>query len=348
MRYKAGICAAVILLLIAAGLVFARQQVTDGVLKQRKQGDPLANLPENIEVLTRFGERADISPGNDQVAFMSKVFGDAMVMDLKSREISCLTCNIPGAAFLRVMHLPNGDYLLAGPEHFENPQVSRKNADLWFLSKLPGAKPVKIGLKVNEGIAVSKQHMKIAYTQWTAQGTRLMTADLDLRGEQPTLINQKILLENPGKDCSLEAQDFYDGDTRLTYFCYVPDGAFEVKGIDLLTGKLTNFSNAPGSFNEPEGIFPDGYTAVESDRQCEWLGGKRGSSNLDIWKLKLDGTGKDFVRLTHFNDYEGGKAANPVVATNGKFMVFQAARSADPPGVGHGLLLYWFTKKQEQ
>jgi hypothetical protein len=241
MRYKAGICAAVILLLIAAGLVFARQQVTDGVLKQRKQGDPLANLPENIEVLTRFGERADISPGNDQVAFMSKVFGDAMVMDLKSREISCLTCNIPGAAFLRVMHLPNGDYLLAGPEHFENPQVSRKNADLWFLSKLPGAKPVKIGLKVNEGIAVSKQHMKIAYTQWTAQGTRLMTADLDLRGEQPTLINQKILLENPGKDCSLEAQDFYDGDTRLTYFCYVPDGAFEVKGIDLLTGKLTNF-----------------------------------------------------------------------------------------------------------
>jgi hypothetical protein len=100
MRYKAGICAAVILLLIAAGLVFARQQVTDGALKQRKQGDPLANLPENIEVLTRFGERADMSPGNDEVAFMSKVFGDAMVMDLKSREISCLTCNIPGAAFL--------------------------------------------------------------------------------------------------------------------------------------------------------------------------------------------------------------------------------------------------------
>ena len=37
----------------------------------------------------------------------------------------------------------------------------------------------------------------------------------------------------------------------------------------------------------------------------EQLGGKRGSSNIDIWKLKLDGTGKDFVRLTHFNDYRG-------------------------------------------
>ncbi|HXT32182.1 MAG TPA: hypothetical protein VN716_22935, partial [Vicinamibacterales bacterium] len=55
------------------------------------------------------------------------------------------------------------------------------------------------------------------------------------------------------------------------------------------------------------------YTCVEADRQVETLGGVRGSGNIDIWKLKLDGTGKDFVRLTHFNDYEGGKASNPVV-----------------------------------
>ena len=78
------------------------------------------------------------------------------------------------------------------------------------------------------------------------------------------------------------------------------------------------------------------------DRQCEWLGGARGSGNLDIWKLQLDGTGKNMERLTNFNDYEGGKAANPVVATNGKFMVFQVARSTDPPGMGHGLVVLWF------
>ncbi|MGI8635547.1 MAG: hypothetical protein ACR2KZ_09115, partial [Segetibacter sp.] len=84
------------------------------------------------------------------------------------------------------------------------------------------------------------------------------------------------------------------------------------------------------------------YTTVEMDRQCEWLGGQRGSANIDIWKMKLDGTGKDLVRLTHFNDYEGGKAANPVVSTDGKFMAFQAAKSTDPPGMGHGIILYWF------
>ena len=102
---------------------------------------------------------------------------------------------------------------------------------------------------------------------------------------------------------------------------------------------------SPGSYNEVEGILPDGkYTLVESDRQVDWLGGKRGPWNIDIWKLKLDGTGKDYVRLTNFNDFEGGKASNPVVSTDGKYMAFQYARTTDPAGVGYGLLLYKFIK----
>ena len=68
-------------------------------LGQRSSEDPLQHLPSNIEVLTHFGERADISPDNQRVAFMAKSFGDAMVIDLKSRVIQCLTCNVPGAAF---------------------------------------------------------------------------------------------------------------------------------------------------------------------------------------------------------------------------------------------------------
>jgi len=115
--------------------------------------------------------------------------------------------------------------------------------------------------------------------------------------------------------------------------------------IDLKTKQVTNHSQSSTTYNEVEGIFPDGkYTCVEADRQCDWLGGKRGSGNIDIWKLKLDGTGKDFVRLTNFNDYEGGKASNPVVSTDGKYMAFQSARTTDPAGVGYGLLLYKFKK----
>src|ERR1035441_5668831 len=127
---------------------------------QRKPGSQLDHLPPNIEVLTHFGERADISPDNRQVAFMTKSFGDAMVIDLDTRVVRCLTCNVPAAAFLRVMHLSNGDYILIGPEKFENTTVSRqRDSELWYLSSKPGSKPVRLGNRMSEGAAISKHSM---------------------------------------------------------------------------------------------------------------------------------------------------------------------------------------------
>lgn len=73
--------------------------------EKRKPGSPLDHLPANIEILTHFGERADFSPDDQRIAFMAKSFGDAMVLDIKTRQIRCLTCNVPGATFLRVMPL---------------------------------------------------------------------------------------------------------------------------------------------------------------------------------------------------------------------------------------------------
>lgn len=320
---------------------------------QRKPGNPLENLPPNIEMLTHFGERADISPDNQRVAFMAKSFGDAMVIDLKTRIIQCLTCNVPGTAFLRIMHLVTGDYILIGADHFENIHVSRtRDNELWFLGKERGSKPVKLGQRMSEGAAISKKSLKISFSQTSAQATdlapeasRLIVADLDLSAGAPKLINKKAVYESPDRSCVLEAQDFYDNDTKMIFTCYQPNGQASVMGIDLQTLKVTNFSQAPGTYNEPEGIFPDGlYIAVEADRQCETLGGKRGAGNIDIWKLRLDGTGKDFVRLTHFNDYADGKASNPVISTDGRFMAFQAAKTTDPAGVGYGILLYWFNR----
>lgn len=320
-------------------------------LGQRSSQDPLQHLPSNIEVLTHFGERADISPDNQRIAFMAKSFGDAMVIDLKSRVIQCLTCNVPAAVFLRVMNLSTGDYILIGPDHFEDIHTSRtRDNELWFLSKERGSKPVKLNQKMSEGAAISKKSLKIAFSQTGAQvpdlapeASRLIVADVDLAGTH-RLINKKTIYESKDRSCTVEAQDFYDDDRKMTFTCYEPQGRASVMGIDLQTGAVTNFSKAPGTYNEVEGIFPDGlYTAVEADRQCEELGGQRGSGNIDIWKLRLDGTGKDFTRLTHFNDYEGGKASNPVISTDGRFMAFQSARTTDPAGVGYGILLYWFT-----
>src|SRR2546425_4239397 len=318
---------------------------------ERKQGNPLDHLPPHFEVLTHFGERADLSPENLPVAFMEKSLGDAMVIDLNTREIRCLTCNVPAAVFLRVMHLVTGDHILIGPDHFENIRVSRtRDNELWFLSKERGSRPTKLGQKMSEGAAISKKSLKISYSETSQQNpdlasesSRLVVAELDLSHGPPALINKKIVYESKDRSCTLEAQDFYDNNDKMTFTCYEPRGQASVMGIDLLTGVVTNFSKAPGSYNEVEGIFPDGlYAAVEADRQCEQLGGTRGSGNIDIWKLKLDGTGKDFTRLTHFNDYAGGETSKPMISTDCPLLAFPSCQTHDPAGAGYGIVLFHF------
>ncbi len=318
---------------------------------QRKPGSPLNNLPRNIRVLTYFGERADFSPDSRRVAFMAKSFGDAFTVDLRTRIIRCLTCNVPGAAFLRVMHLSNGDYLLIGPERFTDIRTSRgRDNELWYLPRQAGARPRRFGVKMSEGAAVSKRAMRIAYSQTRAQNdqlpagaSRLVVADVDVSGPEPRLLNEKVVYESPDRSCTIEAQDFYANDTRLTFSCYQPGDKAAVMSVDLETRQVTDESKAAGTYNEPEGIFPDGqYTLVEADRHVYAWKEQGGHRTIDIYKLKLDGTGKDFTRLTHFNDYEGWKASNPVVSTDGRFMAFQVARSADEAGVGYGILLYSF------
>jgi len=318
---------------------------------ERKQGSPLEALPANVEVLTHFGERADISPDNRQVAFMAKSFGDAFVIDLETRAIRCLTCNVPGAAFLRVMHLSTSDYLLIGPDRFEDVRTSRsRDNELWFLSREPNSKPVKLGQKISEGAAVSKTSMRIGFALGHAQdgsipegATELVVAGVDLSTPKPRLVDRQVAYRSASTACWLEAQDFLDADRRMTFSCYEPGDRASVWTIDLQTKQAVNHSAAIGYYNEPEGIFPGGlHTCVESDHQSRTYGDPSSFRNIDVWKLRLDGTGRSFTRLTTFNDYAGWKASNPVVSTDGRFMAFQAARTADEAGVGYGILLMRF------
>ena len=325
--------------------------VSTASFAQRKSGSPLDHLPPQIQVLTHFGERADISPDNTTIAFMDKSFGDAFNIDLKTRTIRCVTCNVPGAAFLRIMYLSSGDYILIGPRTFTDIHSSRtKDNQLWFLSKAAGSKPQPFTEKMSEGAALSKKSMKISYSITHAQDeslpaeySALYVADVVVSGGSARLENKKKVYESKSNACRIEAQDFFDNDRKMTFTCYEPKGLASVMTIDLGTGKVENMSKAPGTYNECEGIYPDGlYTNVEADRQVAQLGGEHGSRNIDIWKLRLDGTGKNLTRLTNFNDYEGYKASNPVVSTDGRFMAFQLASPKDEAGVGYGLLLYHF------
>jgi hypothetical protein len=330
----------------AASLVVALLLLAPGTV--RRTDSPLDHLPPNVEVLTRFGERADISPDNRRVAFMAKSFGDAFVIDLDTRAIRCLTCNVPGAAFLRVMHLASSDYLLIGPEHFEDVSRSRsRDNELWFLGRNPGSRPQRLGRRMSEGAAVSKRSARIAFAVGHAQDasipeghSRIVVAEIDTSGETPSLKAERVVLASDGPACSLEAQDFFDEDRKLTYTCYEPEGKASAWTLDLATGERVNHTAAIGFYNEVEGIFPDGlHACVESDHQARAYGDPAGFRNIDVWKLRLDGTGRSFIRLTTFNDHEGWKASNPVVSSDGRLMAFQVARTADEAGVGYGILL---------
>jgi Tol biopolymer transport system component len=141
--------------------------------------------------------------------------------------------------------------------------------------------------------------------------------------------------ENLPFKCGIETQNFRPPDEKeLIFSAYGYQGS-EVAGLDIETGRVVNYSNAPSQYDEPEGIFPDGrYTTVECDRH-----NPKGTHYIDIYKLALDGSGKS-ERLTRFNDYPGYKASNPVISDDGRYMAFQYAKKGDWAGVGRGILIF--------
>ena len=313
------------------------------VAQGTKSGSPEENLPPDITQLTAFGERASWSPDGRRIAFMSKSFGDAFVVDVSTKMIRLLT-HYPSAGYLRVQYLPNGDFFLIGARTFSDITTTRsRDQEMWVLRADGNGQPIPLDHKISEGVAISRKTTKIAWSNMRGQYPDLLaegesviyTADIVDEGGQPELRNKKEVLRAKAPECTLEAQDFRRNDTELIYTCYRSPFA-DVFGIDLNTSKVTTYRRIPDEYNEVEGIFPDGeYTLVESSREQI----KQNSNYIDIWKLKLEPNSTDFVRITRWGDYPGYKASNPVVSPDGRTIAFQSARSSDPAGVGYGIFL---------
>ncbi|HEX4264236.1 MAG TPA: hypothetical protein VH597_07845 [Verrucomicrobiae bacterium] len=309
--------------------------------------DPTDHLPPHITQVAWFGERADWSLDGRRILFLSKTFGDAMELDLASKRIRNLTAHYPHHGYTRALYLANGDILLSGPEQFDPKHIGEAREQCWlYVLDKSGTKPaLPLGTKCSEGPAVSRKRMHIAWTHVAAEysdempagSSRMQEADIVFEDGKPKLSNQKLIIES--KDlpfrCTMETQNFRPTDEKeLTFSAYGYQGT-DVMGVDLISKKVTNYSNSPGQYDEPEGIFPDGqFTLVECDKQNH-----KGPGFVDLWKLKLDGSGS-YERLTYFSDYPGFKASNPVVSDDGKFIAFQMAMSREAAGVGHGIFVY--------
>jgi Tol biopolymer transport system component len=192
--------------------------------------------------------------------------------------------------------------------------------------------------------------MKIA---WTLPGQQQIYAgEIAYYDGQPKIVNKKLVVDNKNvvADDGVKYEDIIESqnwrptnEEELIFAQYRRGDGFysEVFGINLKTSKIINYSKSHDTYDEPEGIFPDGeYTLVESDKHKP----SKGISTIETYKLKLDGTGNNYKRLTFFTDVEGYRASNPVVSHDAKYIVFQGSTANSDAGVGCGLYLFDINK----
>jgi hypothetical protein len=166
--------------------------------------------------------------------------------------------------------------------------------------------------------------------------SQMWMGDIVYEDGKPGLVNKKLILDsrNLAFEANLETQNFIPPDEdELVFSAYGYEGT-EAMGVKIDTGEVTNYSKSP-NYEEPEGIGPTGeWTLVEADSH-----NPKGAYFSEVHRLYLDGSAR-LVRVTHFGDYEGFRASNPVVSDDGKLLEFQLARTDDLAGVGYGIFIY--------
>lgn len=313
---------------------------------------PADHLPPHIRHLTHFGERADWSHDGKKILFLSKTFGDALELDVATGAITNLTSHYAHYGYTRALYLANGDILLSGPTTYDaaNPGPSRNQCYLFVLSGKEKKKPVALGVRCNEGPAVSRKRLHFAWPEWQSpkpgegnlSTSQMYEADLVYTDGVPALANKRMIIDGTELPfrCTMETQNFRPPEeTELIFSAYMAGGRqCDVVGIDLATKKITKYTDNTDIYEEPEGIFPDGaHTLVENDVQ-----NKLGPGNIDLYQLSLDGKGS-WKRLTFFSEYPNYKASNGVVSDDGKFIAFQMGKAGEAAGIGHGIFVYDLT-----
>ncbi len=309
---------------------------------------PADKLPDHITPLSSFGQRSEWSLDGEKIYFVDSAGGDAWVVDIntnKTKKITKPSFRPAGHGYYRVICLSNGDLLLTcGP--------ARRETYIQIMDKSMKKPPVTLNESINEGPAVSRKTMKIA---WSPNHVDIWTGEIVYHNGIPEITDKNLIIENTNVivdsikyEDILEPQNWHPPlEEELIWSQYgkTSQGLFtaETFGYDMNTGEIINHSKTPDLYDEPEGIFPDGiYTLVESDRH-----NPKGTSNIDIYKLKLDGTGQDYTRITFFNEVTGFRSSNPVIRDDGRYMAFQASISGTDAGVGCGIYLFDFEKFKE-
>ena len=291
--------------------------------------------------LSWFGDRPAFSPDGKRIAVIGRTFGDAYELEIATGKVRNLTAHLPHQGLLRVQYLPNGDFLITAPRHFAGDK-SRWDGELWILDKNGEHGLVSLDQRVFEGVAVSRRSNKIGFAvhdgEMTPKNmtTEFYTAEIAYGVDGPRLVDKRRV---PVTDCVGEAQDFRDDDKEMTLACYglSPTGGAlaSARGVELATGRMTIYRNAPGEYDEIEGIAPDGsWSTVECAPAAE-----TGVPPLDICRLELKPNGRFSRLLVATAPGSTRKLNNPVISPDGKWMAVASSDSRYEIGTGDGILL---------
>jgi len=292
----------------------------------------------SIKFLVEKGQRPDFSHDGKKILYITKAGGEVEEMNIESgekRRISAFK-RPDSVGFFRALYLANGDYLLTGGK-------DRRGCVFYFLKKELNQPPFIINEPIWEGPAVSRKNMHIA---WTPNHVTIWSGDIVCNDSGYAIVNRKLILESDkifadGQQFNdwIEPQNFRPPlEYELIFSQYGREEIFtsEVFGINLQNGKITNYTKAPKQYDEPEGIFPNGeYTLIESDEH-----NPKGTPFLDVYMVKLDGSGKNRQRLTFFNTRERQIASNPVISDDGKFMAFDTGAGLTDTDEGMKIGIY--------
>lgn len=279
--------------------------------------------------------------------FLNRAYGDVYEYEFETQRITPCTDHFKHFGFVRALYLSNGDLLLSGPkDNFdrtskEERQRARDSSYLYVLDKSFTKPPVLLGVQCNEGPAVSRKRLRIAWTH--GEQDHISIADLAYETGVPKLANARLVLttadfppeQRPRK--WIETQNFVPPqEDKLTVTGYELNDTDNTETFlfDPNTRELRNLTRTPDRYEECEGVFPDGAsTLVESaEIKHRW-------PLVDLYRLWLDGSGRK-ERLTMFTSFPGWKAAEGVISDDGRYLLFQDGRGGMEAGQGFSIYLY--------
>lgn len=313
-----------------------------------RTGSPADHLPEWISPILESGFRPEWSVDSSHLLYLDALLGDVYELEISTGKRRSLTAHFEHQGFTRARYLVNGGVLLCGPGLGAGEQGGRWQSELWYLSQRAAVPAQRLKEPCFEGPAVSRRDMRIAWTRSNYPSkvlfahSEIWTGRIDVEGVVARLVDRRKRLDRASFMylAFLETQDFRPPDEQeLLFTAYAYKGG-EVMGIDLVSGALTNYSQA-WAYDEAEGVFPDGNSIAIERELGTYTAIPVG--DIDIWQLALDGSGVS-RRLTYFTEYSGYGANNPVISPDGSKMVFGLRIKGGEHGNAQGVFLYDFEK----